>query len=198
MKNSLIASVLGICVSTVCAAAEVGEKAPGFTATDMMGEKVNLSDFENKVVVLEWINFGCPFVKKHYSSGNMQSLQEKYTGKDVVWLSVNSSAKGKQGYLESEDLVKKIEKEEGQATHVLVDTAGTVGKAYEAKVTPHMMIIAKDGTLAYSGAIDSNPSADPADIETADKLFADALDAVLAGEAVEDAKNKPYGCGVKY
>jgi peroxiredoxin len=179
-------------------ASEEGKEAPAFTAKNVKGDEISLSTYADKVVVLEWVNFDCPFVKKHYSSKNMQKLQEAYTAKDVVWLIVNSSAEGKQGFLEATKLAEKVAAEEGKATEILLDTDGNIGKAYDAKVTPHMMIIAKDGTLAYSGAIDSVASTDPADIEGADKLFANALDAVLAGKEVTNAKNKPYGCGVKY
>lgn len=128
----------------------------------------------------------------------MQSLQAAYVEKGVIWLTVNSSAEGKQAYLPASELAKKTAAEGSKATEVIVDADGKVGKAFDAKVTPHMMIIAKNGTLAYSGAIDSIPSVKAEDIESADKLFANALDAVLAGKEVTNATNKPYGCGVKY
>ena len=198
--KSLIAVALSA-VFTIAAAnaAEIGKEAPAFTATNVKNEKVSLADYKGKVVVLEWVNFGCPFVVKHYSSKNMQKLQSDYTSKDVVWLTVNSSAEDKKGaYLEPSKLAEKTAEEGSKATEVIVDADGTVGKAYGAKVTPHMMIIAKDGTLAYTGAIDSKASTDAADIEGANPLFANALDSVLAGKEVENAKNEPYGCGVKY
>lgn len=198
MKSLITASIFSAFAIATSFAAEVGKEAPAFTAKTVKGEEVGLADYKDKVVVLEWLNFDCPFVKKHYSSKNMQKLQADYTGKDVVWLTVNSSAEGKQGYLEASKLAEKTEAEGSKATEVIVDSDGTVGKAYDAKVTPHMMIIAKDGTLAYSGAIDSKPTADAADIDSAEKLFANALDAVIAGEEVANANNKPYGCGVKY
>lgn len=198
MKSFITASIAGAFAIASSFAAEVGKPAPAFTSKNVNGDEVSLSDYKDKVVVLEWVNFDCPFVKKHYSGKNMQKLQADYTGKDVVWLTVNSSAEGKQGYLEGSKLAEKTAAEGSKATEVLVDTDGTVGKAYDAKVTPHMMIIAKDGTLAYSGAIDGTPSTDAADIEDSEKLFANALDAVIAGKEVVNAKNKPYGCGVKY
>ena len=198
MKSLISATLAGVLAITTSYAAEIGKAAPAFTAKNVKGEAVSLSDYKDKVVVLEWTNFDCPFVTKHYSAKNMQKLQADYTGKDVVWLTVNSSAEGKQGYLEASKLGEKTMAEGSKATQVIVDTDGAVGKAYDAKVTPHMMIIAKDGTLAYSGAIDSNPSTEAADIEGADKLFANALDAVMAGTEVQNAKNEPYGCGVKY
>lgn len=198
MKSIIIASVISALALVSTHASEVNKPAPAFTAKNVKGESVSLSDFKDKVVVLEWINFDCPFVKKHYSGKAMQTLQETYTDKGVVWLTVNSSAKGKQGYLESAALAEKASAEGVKASHVIVDTDGTLGKAYDAKVTPHMMIIAKDGKLAYSGAIDSKASTNAADIKGADKLFSNALDAVLAGKEVPNATNKPYGCSVKY
>lgn len=198
MKHLVKAAIVGAFALATAHAAEVGKPAPAFTAKDTGGKEHSLADFKDKVVVLEWVNYDCPFVKKHYSSKNMQKLQADYTAKGVVWLTVNSSAEGKQGYMEASKLGEKTAAEGSKATHVLVDSDGTIGKAYGAEVTPHMMIISKDGTLAYSGAIDSKPTTDAADIEGADPLFANALDSVLAGKEVANAKNKPYGCGVKY
>lgn len=175
-----------------------GDKAPDFTAKTAKGEEVSLEDYKGKIVVLEWTNFECPFVQKHYSGKNMQNLQKDYTGQGVVWLTVNSSAEGKQGYLEASELDKKVTDEGSMASDVLIDTDGKIGKAYDAKVTPHMMIIDKDGKIAYTGAIDSKSSTDAADVESADKLFANALDAVINGDEVPNAKNEPYGCSVKY
>ncbi len=172
--------------------------APSFTASNTKGEEVSLEDYKGKIVVLEWTNFECPFVKKHYSGKSMQNLQKDYTSQDVVWLTVNSSAEGKQGFMEASDLDKKITEEGSMASAVLVDTDGTIGKAYDAKVTPHMMIIDKEGKIAYTGAIDSVSSTEASDVESADKLFANALDAVINGDDVPNAKNEPYGCSVKY
>lgn len=198
MKSIISATLTGVFALAISHAAEIGKSAPAFTAKNVKGEEVSLSDYKDKIVVLEWTNFDCPFVKKHYSAKNMQKLQADYTADGVVWVTVNSSAEGKQGYLEASKLGEKTMAEGSNASEVILDTDGTIGKAYDAKVTPHMMIIAKDGTLAYSGAIDSNPSTESADIDGADKLFANALDAVIAGNEVPNAKNKPYGCGVKY
>ncbi|MEP2775953.1 MAG: redoxin domain-containing protein [Luteolibacter sp.] len=198
MKSFFAATLVGAFAIASTFAAEIGKEAPAFTAKNTAGEEVSLSDYKDKIVVLEWLNFDCPFVKKHYSSKNMQNLQATYAAKDVVWITVNSSAEGKQGYLEASKLGEKTAAEGSKASQVILDTDGTIGKAYDAKVTPHMMIIATDGTLAYSGAIDSKKSTDLADVDTADKLFANALDAVLAGKEVPNAKNEPYGCGVKY
>lgn len=198
MKPFITAAIIGAFAITSSLAAEVGKTAPAFTAKTAKGIEVSLADYKDKVVVLEWTNFSCPFVTKHYSSKNMQSLQAAYAEKGVIWLTVNSSAEGKQGYLPAGELAEKTAAEGSKATEVIVDADGKVGKAYDAKVTPHMMIIAKNGSLAYSGAIDSMPSVKAEDIESADKLFANALDAVLVGKEVTNASNKPYGCGVKY
>lgn len=198
MKQLLTTTLFGIMALAASHAAEVGKTAPAFTVKDTQGTEHSLADFKDKIVVLEWINHDCPFVKKHYSGKNMQKLQADYTAKGVVWLSVNSSAEGKQGYLEAAKLAEKVIEVGSKATATIVDTDGVLGKAYAAKVTPHMMIIGKDGTLAYSGAIDSKPSTDAADIESSTPLFANALDAVLSGQSVENASNQAYGCGVKY
>ncbi|HSP42088.1 MAG TPA: thioredoxin family protein [Luteolibacter sp.] len=198
MKNILIPTIAGAFALITAHAAEIGQAAPDFSVKNVKGETVSLADFKDKVVVIEWINYGCPFVKKHYDSGNMPALQEKYTAKDVVWLTVNSAAEGKQGYHAPAEMAEIATKHGNKASHFLMDTDGKMGKAYDAKVTPHMYIIHKDGKLVYNGAIDSNPSAKTEDVATADKWFADALDAVLAGKEVSNAKNKPYGCGVKY
>lgn len=198
MKSFFTATLAAAVTINASFASEIGKEAPAFTAMNTVGEEVSLSDYKNKVVVLEWVNFDCPFVKKHYSGKNMQSLQAAYTEKEVVWITVNSSAEGKQGYLEASKLGEKAAAEGSKATQIILDTDGSIGKSYDAKVTPHMMIIAADGTLAYSGAIDSKKSTDAADVDSADKLFANALDAVLAGKEVANAKNEPYGCGVKY
>lgn len=179
-------------------ALEPGDEAPAFTLTSTSGEAVSLSDFEGKPVVLEWINYDCPFVKKHYASGNMPELQEKYTGKDVVWLSINSSAEGKQGYLPPEKLAERSEKEGNKASAILLDPEGTVGKAYGAKTTPHLYVIDKEGKLAFMGGIDDKPTTDISDIDGATNYVAAALEALMAGKEVKVTKVKPYGCGVKY
>ncbi|MBK1834180.1 redoxin family protein [Roseibacillus ishigakijimensis] len=172
--------------------AEPGEHAPGFTLTDLAGNEHKLADYAGKVVVLEWVNYGCPFVKKHYGSGNMPKLQETYTGKDVVWFAVASGNTAK-GFTTAD-----AEKNGSKASAILLDPTGETGKAYDAKTTPHMIVIDKDGHVAYNGAIDSNSSSDPADIASSENYVASALDAVLAGKKVETAKTKPYGCSVKY
>ena len=198
MKTIILSALAGAFALVTVHAADVGTAAPLFTAKDAKGATVSLADQRGKVVVLEWVNFDCPFVKKHYGSGNMQKLQATYTGKDVVWLTISSSAEGKEGYLEASKLGELANTKGNQATHVIADGDGKIGKAYGAKTTPHMFIVDKEGKLVYNGAIDSKPTPDLADLATADKLFANALDAVLAGKEVVNAKNQPYGCGVKY
>lgn len=176
----------------------VDQAAPNFTLTDVNGKKVSLSDFKGKTVVLEWVNFDCPFVKKHYGSGNMQSLQKKYTEKDVVWLSICSSAPDKEGNFTSGEVKEKLKERNAVPSHYLFDERGTVGKLYAAKTTPHMFIINKEGILVYAGAIDDTPSTSKDDIKTAKNYVTAALDAVLAGKPVETKTTSSYGCSVKY
>jgi hypothetical protein len=198
-QHTFLGAVLGAIICSATAhAVEPGDAAPAFTVKNVKGEEVSLAAQKGKVVVLEWINFDCPFVKKHYGSGNMPKLQTTYTGKDVVWISVNSSSEGAQGYLPASDLAARAAKDGSKASQVVLDTDGTVGKAYGAKTTPHMIVIDKEGKVAYNGAIDSKASTDPGDIDGSENYVAAALDAVLAGKPVEKAKTQPYGCGVKY
>jgi peroxiredoxin len=178
--------------------ASVGSAAPVFSTSDTRGADRSLADFAGKYVVLEWINHGCPFVRKHYSSGNMQALQQKYTEKGVVWLSIASSAPGKQGHFTAEEWNTIIEEKKSSATAVLLDADGTIGRAYGARTTPQMVIIDPKGTIIYAGAIDDKPSADVDDIATARNHVAAALDEALAGKPVSVATSQPYGCSVKY
>jgi hypothetical protein len=186
------------CAAVAVAAPEIGKPAPEFTLTDSAGTSHKLSDFKGKVVVLEWLNHGCPFVKKHYDEGNMQKLQKKYTGEGVVWLSIVSSAPGKQGHMTAEDTNKTKEEKGAAPTAVLLDEDGKVGQLYEAKVTPELFIINPEGALVYAGGIDDKKSTDPADIATSTNFVAQALDEILAGKPVSMAKTAAYGCSVKY
>ena len=193
------AAVLGwLAFSPAAHAATVGEAAPAFTGTTADGKTVSLSDFAGKVVVLEWHNKGCPFVQKHYESGNMQALQKELTDKEVVWLTINSSAEGEQGYETGADALKTAADQKAAATQIVIDQAGVIGKAYDAKTTPHMFVIDKDGKLAYAGAIDDRASFKKEDIEGAKNYVRDAVAALAEGKAVETASTKPYGCSVKY
>ncbi|MEZ5535885.1 MAG: thioredoxin family protein [Thiolinea sp.] len=181
------------------AAAVPGQPAPDFSETDASGATQALSDYQGQWLVLEWFNKDCPYVRKHYGSGNMQALQEKYTGKEVKWLTVISSAAGKQGYLEPEQALAEAEAHHLKAsTAFLLDTDGSMGKAYGAKVTPHMFVINPQGEVVYAGAIDDNDSASPRSIEGANNYVAAALDAGMSGQPVQVASSRAYGCSVKY
>lgn len=185
-------------ISLSAFAVDSGKPAPDFTLEGISGKKISLSSLKGKTVVLEWLNHGCPFVKKHYGAQNMQALQRKYTKEGVVWLSVISSAEGKQGYVTpGEGLAQKTEVQ-SVATDVLIDSKGTVGMAYGAKTTPHMYVINKEGILVYQGAIDDKPDTDPASVKGARNYVSEALDATLAGKPVKVALTKAYGCAVKY
>lgn len=177
-----------------------GEPAPGFTLKGLNPkmQDISLSDFKGKIVVLEWLNHGCPFVKKHYDTGNMQGLQKKYTGQNVIWLSVVSSAEGKQGYVNTEGAIKEKMDHKSSATDVLLDPDGKVGKLYGAKTTPHMFIIDKSGNLVYQGAIDDKADTDKDSIPSAKNYVASALDEVITGKKVTAHTTKSYGCSVKY
>jgi len=166
--------------------------APTFTAMDTHGNEHSLKDFRGKYVVLEWINDGCPFVKKFYKAGKMQELQKTYADKGVVWLSIASSAPGKQGHYDADGWNKIIKDWNIKATALLMDESGEIGRAYNAKTTPHIFIINPDGKLIYHGAIDSIRSADTADVEKAENYVQKVLDAALLKET------RPYGCSVKY
>jgi len=198
--NHILKSTLALLVAagTAVAAPQVGQPAPEFTLTDSNGQSHNLSDFKGKFVVLEWLNHGCPFVKKHYDGGNMQGLQKEYTGKDVVWLSIVSSAPGKQGHMSPEETNKTKEEKGSAATAILIDEDGTVGKLYDAKVTPELYVINPEGTLVYMGAIDDKKSADAADVAGAKNYVKQALDEAMAGQPVSEATTTAYGCSVKY
>lgn len=199
--NALLFAALSLVVLHAPAAAltaKVGKPAPDFTAADADGNDVSLSEYKGKTVALEWTNRDCPYVKKHYGSGNMQSLQKAYTEKGVVWLTINSSAPGKQGHVDGAGAKKILEGDKAAPTKYLLDPSGKIGRLYGAKTTPHMYVIDPKGVLRYAGAIDSVSSADPADIKDAKNYASAALDAVLKGEKVAEPSTRPYGCGVKY
>lgn len=177
---------------------QTGSKAPEFSLQDINGQSRSLSEFSGKYVVLEWINHSCPFVVKHYNSGNMQNLQKTYTDKGVVWLSINSSAAGKQGNMSPEDWKKTQAEKNSAATGTLLDPDGTVGKLYGAQTTPHMYIVNPEGNLIYQGAIDSVESTDAADIPKSQNYVQSALDEAMSGKTVSTPSTKAYGCSVKY
>ncbi|MCB9990382.1 MAG: thioredoxin family protein [Rhodospirillales bacterium] len=178
--------------------AVIGQPAPAFTLTDTEGVSHNLSDFAGKIVVLEWTNHECPYVMKHYDTGNMQKLQEQATADGVIWLSIVSSAPGKQGYTTPEEAKAIIEKAGAKATARLFDADGTVGTAYGAKTTPHMFVINEQGVLSYMGAIDDNASPRHDTVEGAHNYVMAAIDSLKKGEMPETTQTNPYGCGVKY
>lgn len=182
---------------TPAAAAAVGKPAPAFTLTDTNGKKRGLADGAGKYMVLEWVNYDCPFVRKHYDSGNMQKLQKTYTGKGVVWYSVCSSAAGRQGNYSAEKLNELIKKNNAVPTAYLQDPDGTVGHAYGATATPHMFVINPKGILIYGGAIDDNNSADISE-KANTNYVAKALDEAMANKPVTVATSPAYGCSVKY
>lgn len=177
---------------------ETGKAAPDFSLAAASGKTVKLSDYKGKTVVLEWLNHGCPFVRKHYDSGNMQALQKTYTGKGVVWLSIISSAEGKQGHVDAKGALADKTENKSHATDVLLDPTGATGMAYGAKTTPHMYVINPKGILVYQGAIDDKASTDVADVKTAKNYVAQALDATMQGRSPAQAQTKSYGCSVKY
>jgi alkyl hydroperoxide reductase subunit AhpC len=176
---------------------EIGKAAPAFRVADTNGKTHSLDQYRGKWVVLEWLNHGCPYVRKHYGGGAMQALQKKYADK-VVWLSIVSSAPGKQGHYSNEE-ANELTKEKGAAPQaVLIDSSGTVGRAYDARTTPHMFVINPKGNIVYMGGIDDKPTARAADLETARPHVDIALQEALAGKPVSVPTSQPYGCNVKY
>jgi len=185
-------------VQAVSAAPQIGAPAPEFTATDANGRTHSLSDFRGRTVVLEWTNHDCPYVRKHYETGNMQALQQDATEDGVVWLSIISSAPGKQGHVSAEQAAELTETRDAAPTAVLLDPEGKIGRAYEARTTPHMYVITPDGTLVYKGAIDDRPTARHSDIEGARNYVREALAAMENGEDIAKQVTRAYGCSVKY
>jgi peroxiredoxin len=194
----MVAAALATGALTAYAAAIVGEPAPAFTATDDRGATHSLADYQGKFVVLEWHNNGCPYVKKHYNGGHMQALQKEWTAKGVVWLTVISSAPGKQGYVTAEESRAYMTEKGGAQTAVLLDPTGAVGHLYDAKTSPHMFVIDPRGVLVYNGAIDDKPTPDPADLAGATNYVSQALTEAMAGKPVATPTSRPYGCSVKY
>lgn len=180
------------------AQAGVGDPAPGFTLKSASGKEVSLSDFKDRIVVLEWTTPGCPFVKKHYDSGNMQKLQKEAAAKGIVWLTICSSGPGKPGYLTPEEALKATSENGSASTAYLIDEDGKVGRLYDAKRTPEMYVINKEGVLVYHGAIDDRKTPDPADIAGAKNHVMAAVEDLLAGKSVDTPKTEAYGCAIKY
>jgi peroxiredoxin len=174
------------------------DPAPDFTLTDTHGEEHTLSDHRGEWVVLEWLNYDCPFVRKHYGSGNMQRLQEHYTDLGVVWLSIVSSAPGQQGHFPTDEMNARAERHGSHQTAILMDPTGTVGRAYGARTTPHMFVINPQGEIVYQGAIDDRPSSDPSSLQGATNYVVQALTEATGGQPVSVPRTQPYGCSVKY
>jgi peroxiredoxin len=201
MKTKLLVAFLACLASTALIAADspaTGAAAPDISVTDSKGKTHSISQYKGKTVVLEWFNPGCPFVVKHYGSGNMQKLQEEFTGKGVVWLTIDSSASGKEGHLTPEQANAKMTEWKMKPTAFLLDADGKAGQTYGAKNTPHMFVISPDGKVIYQGAIDNKPSPKPEDIPSSTNYVKVALDESMSGKPVSTASTKPYGCTVKY
>ena len=180
------------------AAPAVGQPAPDFTLTDTLGKTVHLSDYRGKLVVLEWVNPGCPYVRKHYSSANMQGTQKETTTQGVVWLSINSTEKASYDYLAPPQLARWMVDQKAAPTLTLMDEEGKVGQAYGARTTPHMYIISPQGTLVYAGGIDSIASSRPEDVKSAVNYVKQGVSQALAGQPLSNATTRPYGCSIKY
>jgi hypothetical protein len=197
-RRLLFASVSLAFAAAAAAAPSVGQPAPDFTLKDAAGKSVKLSDYRGKYVVLEWTNPGCPYVRKHYNSGNMPATQKEATAKGAVWLSINSTERDAYDYLPPGKLVAWLQERKSQPSAVLMDEEGTAGMAYGARTTPHMYIVNPEGRLVYAGGIDSIASSNPEDIKRAVNYVKQGLDEALAGKPISQATTRPYGCSIKY
>ena len=196
--TALFAGLLGIASLAAGATVQIGQPAPEFTATDSKGHPLTLSEYRGKTVVLEWTNADCPYTRKHYTSGNMQGIQALAQKNGVVWLTVISSAPGKQGYVNGPAADALTQSRGAVPTAVVLDSSGTVGRLYGAKTTPHMFVIDKNGALQYMGGIDSIATADVSDIAQAEPYLKEAMLEVVQGKPVAHAVTRPYGCSIKY
>jgi peroxiredoxin len=199
MRRLSVITVVSLLAFTLTAwALRVGDPAPDFTGTDSQGQTHKLSEYRGKYVVLEWTNNGCPFTKKHYTSGNMQSLQKEWTAKGVVWLTILSSSQGAQGYMTASDENAYMARVHAAPTAAILDPTGAIGHEFEAKTTPDMFVIDPQGKVIYSGAIDNRPTTDPSDVKGATNYVTAALTESMAGQPVAVSYTQPYGCSVKY
>ena len=204
MKNSFCRSfgpslaLLFLFLSSVQAAPSVGEKAPLFTGIDSNGQKLNLSDYKGKTVILEWTNHGCPWVARHYGIGNMQNHQKKAIADGVIWLSIISSAPGLEGYVDGSEANQLTKSRNAYPTRVILDPSGKIAKAYAARTTPHMYIISSSGTLIYQGGIDDDPTPHGEIENSTTNFIMNALAEIKAGKKVSKSTSQPYGCSVKY
>jgi peroxiredoxin len=188
----------GFIATGAAAQAVIGQPAPAFTTVDSTGKPVSLADFKGRHVVLEWVNPGCPYVQKHYNSGNMLATQKAATSKGVTWLTVSSTAKDAGDYQAPKELAAWIQSKNGAPSATLIDESGRIGRAYGARTTPHMYLIDPQGKLLYAGAIDSKPTSNPADIATATNYVNQAVGEALAGKPVSQPTSRAYGCSIKY
>lgn len=191
-------AALTLLITSTAGALTVGSAAPNFQVTDADGKVQSLADYKGKYLVLEWHNQGCPYVKKHYDSGNMQKVQKEVTRQNIAWLTVISSAEGKQGYVTAAEAKAYAQQKGAAPTAILLDTTGKMGKDYGAKTTPHMFVINPEGKVIYNGAIDSDDSTDSAAIAKSSNYVKAALNEALGGKPVTVATTRPYGCSVKY
>jgi peroxiredoxin len=198
VRFSSLISIFLLGASLLTAGPEVGKPAPAFEVKGAKGEVRKLEDFKGKYVVLEWLNHGCPWVKKHYNSKNMQNLQKKYTDDGVIWLSVVSSKPGTQGHMTVEEALATYNDKGVVATDILLDETGAMGKSYDARTTPEIFIINPEGILIYKGAIDSDNSQKAENLKDATNYVETTFEAVKAGKEVEISETKSYGCSVKY
>lgn len=197
LKRTIAALALASCSAAV-AAPEIGSPAPAFEGTATSGDTLSLSDFAGKNVILEWTNDQCPFVKKHYETGNMQATQNVADEAGAVWITIISSAPGAQGYVEPAAADALTLERNAAPDYVVLDPSGEIGRAYGAKTTPHMFVIDETGVLRYDGAIDDKPSANHATVEGAKNYVLAALASLSAGTEIAETRTKPYGCSVKY
>ena len=202
MKRSILCPVLltaAMCTGPLLVvAAKVGKAAPDFTATASNGKVFRLYDYRGKYVVLEWHNNGCPYVAKHYKSGNMQRLQKQWTARSVVWFTIISSAPGQQGYVTASEENEYLAKMQATPTAALLDPNGEIGHLYDARTSPQMVVVSPQGIVIYDGAIDNKPTTDLSDIPRATNYVSLALEQAMAGKPVETPVTRPYGCSVKY
>ncbi len=202
MKRSIIflfvASLAILIAPMVHSAPKVGAPAPDFTANASDGKSYRLADFRGKFVVLEWHNNGCPYTRKHYESGNMQRLQKEWTARGVIWFTVISSAPGTQGYVTADQENAYMSRMHAVPTAALLDASGSLGHLYDAKTTPHMIVINPAGNIIYDGAIDDHPTSDQSDIARSKNFVDEALSEAMAGKPVDTPISRPYGCSVKY